>query len=332
MSQTVETSQVGKREALLDFICVADVKDKPLLAMIPKEKKARNMLMSWQADKYSAPNTGGVADGVDVENFEDGAADRALIQNYQQKFRRSTMVGDLAENVSEVAGAPEGELARALDKKTEELSRDIEAALCSDNDANLETGKANPYKTRGLGAWIKATAGTPVPVPAAYLTPAASIDSTAMASFTESLFKGVLGSMFIQYGKRQDLTLVAGTDLKTQISTFTQVASGTNAYGSIRTFNQDLDSQKITSNITIYEGDFNTVHIVPSLLLANGTSNASTRRGYLLAWDFLGLAWNRSPRVKQLPDLGGGPRGYIDAILGLVYKNPLIGGKFAATS
>jgi hypothetical protein len=334
MSQLVEINQEGRREDLADFISTADVKERPLLAMIPKGKELTNMLMEWQADKYDTPNLDGIADGVDVGEFENAAKDRSRIKNYCQKVRRTAMVGDIAENVSNVAGAKSGEMARSVMKKTEELSRDIEAILGSDNDAQEEVSKMVPYKTRGLGSWIKASAGSVLAVPAAYLTPSASINSTAMASLEETAhFRPVLKSVFEQRGKSQNLTLVCGTALKEAITNFTQFRGGsTNTYGTIRTYNDKLDGKKITNSITAYEGDFNTVVIVPSLLLAQGTSNAPTRRGYLLDFEFLQLRWNRMPRVKPLPDQGGGPRALVDAIFGLCYKNPLIGGKFAATS
>lgn len=337
MAQIVEPSQVGKREMLFDLISLDDFKEKPLLAMIPKEQKLTNMRMDWQADIYDVPVTGGVADGVPVKNIENAAKDRAKLSAYAQKFRRTAGVGTTAEEISKVAGASEGEMARAIDKKLEEISRDIEVALGSDNDTQLEESEGKPYQLRGLGSYISASAQSTLPVPAAFLTPSASIDTTATASLTESTFKGVLESCFTQYGKSQDLTLVCGTALKRAITGFTQVASSTtNTQVSIRTFNQNLAEKKITANILIYEGDFNNVQLHTSLLLANtGTrtpSNAGKARGYLLALDRLALSWGWQPRVTPLANDGSGPRAMIEAVLGLVHKNPLIGGKFAATS
>jgi hypothetical protein len=331
MPGTVEISQVGKREDLADWISIADRKDCPLLGMIPMGKKPTNMLMSWQADDYESPSTGGVADGEDATQFENAARKRAILQNYCQQWRRTAKVGNIAEDVSNVAGAKAGEMARSLEKKDEEIKRDIEATLGSDNEAQLEESSEKPYKTRGIGKWLQATAQSVLPVNSTYLTPSASIDTTAMASLTEALFKGVLTSIYTEYGKAMDLDLVCGTALKTTVTGFTQTSSGsTNTQTS--TFNQDLASHTIISNVKFYEGDFNNVRLHTSLLLANGTSNAPTRRGYVLSPEFIELRWNTKPIVEKLPNLGGGPRAQIRAIAGLVYKNPKVGGKFAATS
>lgn len=322
---------------LFDLISLDDFKEKPLLAMIPKEQNLTNMTMQWQADLYATPATTGTADGVPVKNIESAAENRAKLQNYAQKFRRTAGVGTIAEEISKVAGASEGEMARSISKKFEEISRDIESVLGSDNTAQLEESEAKPYQTRGLGDWFNSTAQTVLPVPASFLTPSGSINSTATASLTEALFKGVLESVFTYYGKSQDLDLICGTALKKAVTGFTQTSSGsTNTQVAIRSFNQDMAEKKITANVIVYEGDFNNVRLHTSLLLAQtGTStpsNAGKARGYVIPFDRLALSWGWQPKVTPLAADGSGPRAMIEAVVGLVHKNPLIGGKFAATS
>ena len=46
----------------------------------------------------------------------------------------------------------------------------------------------------------------------------------------------------------------------------------------------------------------------------------------------LELRYQQDVKFEPLPDLGGGPRGVLSAILGLCVKNPLGLAKFAATS
>ena len=209
--------------------------------------------------------------------------------------------------------------------------------LGSDNDCQLEESEDKPYQLRGLGQWLISTAQTVLPYSTNYATPTASITTTATASLAEEGdLKPLLESVFTQYGKSQDLTLVCGTKLKRAFTRFTQVTSTTASAIAIRTFNQDISEKKVTSNVMIYEGDFNNVQLHTSLLLANtGTrapSAAGQARGYVLALDRLALSWGWQPRVTPLAADGSGPRAMIEAVLGLVHKNPLIGGKFAATS
>jgi hypothetical protein len=332
MAGTMEKDQVGKREWLVDLISIADVKEKPLLAMVPKGDDIQNTLAQWQVDSYETPNTAGVVDGKDVDNFEDAARNRQMLKVYCQTVRRTAKVTRLADKVSRIAGASKGELARAVDKKLEEIGRDIEATLCSDNDTQADDGSA-PYKTRGLGSWISSSAQSTLPVPAAFRTPSASIDTTAMASLTEDILRTVAKSVYEQRGKSQSLTLLCGTDLKNTISGFTAYkGSSTNTYAAIRTYNRSIEDNKLTNVVSVYEGDFNVITMIPSLLLASGTSNAPTRRGYLLDLEMLELCWANKPAVEKLPDLGGGPRRMIEGTFMLKVTNPLSLGKFAATS
>ena len=327
MAQLIEINQVGKREDLRDIISLADVRNRPFMAMAPKIAGARNMLVEWQVDKYDSPvTTNKVADGVDVTSFENKAKNRFRLGNYSQKFRKSWMVGDEAENVSDVAGvSSEAEL--ALDKCIEEIGRDIEYTLCSNNGAVLETGESTPYQMRALGKWLvdagntgSIGADTVLPFSSSgYLIPTASCD----ASFsTEAELATLLASIYTQWGKGGvSLTAIVGPTLKKTISGFTQYSgSTTTANTSIRSFNASLDGKKITSNITRYEGDFNSVDLVPSLLLP------SASYGYFIPWDYVAISFNRQARSNPLPDMGGGPRGYVDAILTLVVKNPTVFG------
>jgi hypothetical protein len=338
MAQLVEINQVGKREDLRDFISLIDMKDKPLLAMIPKLPDQMNMLVTWQADLYSTPQTSGVADGVDVTTFENAAANRAPLQVYGQKFRRTAMVGDLAENVSHVAGAKSGELARSLDKKLEELARDIEATFCSDNGTVLETSEANPYKTRGLGLWIadgvNLAVDTVLSPPASFRTPAAQVDVTAgVTNITESgKWIPVLESLFKQYGKSDNLVALCGTGFKKQVTSFTATQFGsTNTSQALRMYSAPLTASGTTviNNVTSYAGDFNTVDLHPSLLLkVNTAASPNTPPGnpdrcYIFPPAAIGMAYNRPPTVTKLPNLGGGPRAMVEAIACLIVRNPL---------
>ena len=339
MASLIEINQVGKREDLADFISLVDMKEKPLLAMIPKGKAIENMYMRWQADRYEAPDLTGIADGVDVAAFENGAKNRVELSNYCQKRRRAAFVGDLAENVSDIAGSAKGELARATTKKLEELSRDIESVLCSDQDARLETSEASPYLSRGLGSWISNTAQTVLPVPSDFRTPANSINTTATASLRETDLRTLLKTVYSQTGRSRNLVLLCGPALREAVTNFTASrvstgeTAGANTFATTRTYNSDLNKKKMVTSVTVYEGDFNTVELYTSLFLAQDQVAAvQAARGYVIDPEMLELRWNRLPRVMPLVDAGGGPRNLVDAVFGLVVKNPLGLGKFSATT
>ena len=70
-----------------------------------------------------------------------------------------------------------------------------------------------------------------------------------------------------------------------------------------------------------------------SLTIGKGVEQLSeAASAYLIDWDQFELRYNRMPGYQENPNLGGGPRGYIDAVCGLVVYNPLGLGKIAPTA
>jgi hypothetical protein len=326
MAALFERSQVGKREDLADYITLVDAKDTPVTSMIPKGNKPGNTLLQWQADNMPTPSTDGSVDGVDVSSYENLNSGRAILTNYIQVFQRAIRVSPLSVDVSIVAGLRD-ELAGMVAKSIKVLKRDMEATICSDNAAVVDNGTA-AYKTKALGVWIANAAGTVAPIPTAYLTPTASINTTATASFAESDAQGVLTSIYNQTGQMKTYDTVVGPTLKRAFSNllFTANASAsTNTFASIRTLSRDAFSDTISSSVDMFEGDFGSLRLHPTLF------NANAFRGYVLDMDLLELRYTNLPQVTELPDAGGGPARLIKAVAGLVCKSPLGLGKFAAT-
>lgn len=333
MAELLITNQVGAREDLADLIAVADQKSTPLLSMARKGKDPISPLFSWLTDNLSDPKLDGVLSNQDATTFADPAAGRARLYGRIQKTWRLPKVDDIAENVSDVAGiGRKREMARAVTKSLQECARDIEAIFCSDAESQEQSG-ANPYKTRGLGKWIDSSAQSDLPVPAAYRTPASSISTTATNSITDGTIQALLQSIYEQTGKSKSYTLLCGPTLKRRFTGFQQVAFGSsNPGGNIRVFNGDLADNKYEAKVDIFIGDFGELVLTPSLFLAKDASAAAQlRRGYILDMDMLHVRYHRRPRYQPLDDAGGGPRGIVDAIVGLQVDNPLAFGKIAST-
>jgi hypothetical protein len=332
MPQTFERNQTGKREDLLDNIYNVDAKKTPLLSMIPKGKDLVNTTRRWQADAYAAPQTDGVIDGADVSEYEDAAANREELEGRVQKLWRTPKTSDMTR-ITDVAGQGKAqEFAKAIVKKTAELKRDVECVLGSDNESADDTGSA-PYKTRGLGKWIQSTAQTHEPVPSAFRTPSASIDTTALALVTPALVNTVMQSQADQTGSEMTYALVCGTSLKKTFTNMVGYVATVSNYTAITRTERGTETAW-TNNIQSFTGDFGTYDLILSRWLNynNTTKVADARRGYALDSDMLSLDFNQPWRFKELQDLGGGRRGLIDVIMMLCVKNPLGLAKFAATA
>lgn len=332
-----EKNQIGKREDLADYITRVDAKSKPYLAMVPKGPAISNMLNEFLCDDFEDPSDDAVEGGADVDNFDNAVPNRARIQTYAMKARESAMVDDLAENVSEVAGLSKGELAEAVMKKLEKLSRSIEAFLCGDQDHQAGASGV-PYKIRGLGKWIALASSQSAPtVNTNYQTLAAQLDTTAMASITESLVQDIMESVYGVTGQQMKGILLCGPKLKRRFSTFTQVAASANVAQSVVRYYSTQFNHVIDNVVDQFNGDFGTIDLHLTLWNAHanfgGSAAANLRRGYLIPdMNLLELNYKRKPRVKQLEDRGGGPRFLCDAIFGSKCKNPKPFAKFAGTS
>jgi hypothetical protein len=49
---------------------------------------------------------------------------------------------------------------------------------------------------------------------------------------------------------------------------------------------------------------------------------ATATKGYVIPMDMVEVRYAKLPQVKDLPDAGGGPARLVEAIAGLVVKNP----------
>jgi len=336
MSQgTVFPNFSGLREDLADVISIVDNKNTPVTSTARKGADITNPgVFSWQADEYKDPSFDGVLTNADVSTFDDASSSRALLSGRAMKFRRSIKVDDYTQ-ISDIAGIGKNKaFAHSVSKSLVELKRDIESAVCSDRDSQ-EQASTNPYRTRGLGSWINASAQTDLPVAAAFRTPSGSINTTATASLTESEVQAVLQSMYTVTGTMSSMMLVCGPELKRAFTNFTRFAGGTdNKAGlSVRTFTQSAESKKIVASIDSFHGDFGVLDIVPSLFLAKDQASAvQLARGYVMSPEMIELRYGRRPRFQELEDMGGGKRALVDAIAALVCMNPKGLAKFAATS
>jgi len=308
-------SAVGNREDLSDVLTILAPEESPITSLCGKGT-ATSTFHEWTVDELASPNADGIPEGSDVTSFTDKFAGRARLGNYIQKFRRDYLVSDLQNAVSSVGPA---NVAQAKSKAMRELKRDIEFAICSNNDRQAEDG-VNPYKLRGLGDWIDAAG--PSDVPAAYRTPSASIESSSLG---ESDLNDILGSIFTETGEMGSLTAVCNVALRKVIANFTRSEGTTTA--TPYQINEEAGSKKITLSVSLFDSDFGVVKIVNANPVC--MPGASTNEGYILDPKYIGIGTLIPMGSTDLENQGGGERGYVDCALTLACKSPLAHGKVA---
>jgi hypothetical protein len=335
MAQATSYNTVGNRENLTDILTIVDPEKTPKLSSFSKRQGQSNIFQEWQFDKLSAVRISGVPEGQDIQAFKNQVQDRARVGNYTQIFQEPWAVSRL-QAASNPAGVS-SEVANSKDKAIRNVKRYIEAAIGSDNEMQADTGSVG-YKFRALGKWAQSTAQAVNPVPAAYLTPSAAIDTTATASLAESNFNDVFQAVYQAGGDEVTGTLYAGPALKRAISGF-QRATGSSGTTKTYQVTQDATEKRITLAVSFYDGDFHTVAIVPDLF--NGvldgadpsvTTSQQKARGYFIPSGVAWLSYMIGLESSELEDQGGGRRGFVEAALTLGIKSPRAIGKFAATS
>jgi hypothetical protein len=292
------------------------------------------MQFSWQVDNYGAPVLAGVVDGTDVTvaSASNPVVNRTRLNNYGQAFRRDLRIGFIAET-QEVAGVSD-ELANGIAKKLVEIKRDMESTFMCTNQAAQADNGTNPYLTGSMGNWLNSTNASNIGACASgspFLPASGAVDTTASASFTEATAQNVLTAIYSATGTFRDYDCILGTTLKRAFTNLTasgvtQVVNANSiAATSVRTFNQDLSSDTFKASIDIFEGDFGRLILHPSTFVGgkNSTSlSAQAYKGYVIPMDMVEVRYAKLPQVKNLPDAGGGPARLVEAIAGLVVKNP----------
>ncbi len=329
-------STSSAREDLADYIAIVDAKSTPFVSQAPKGRDIGNMQFSWQVDNYAPPALGGVIDGTDVTvaSAANPVVNRTRLNNYGQAFRRDLRIGFIAET-QEVAGVTD-ELANGIAKKLVEIKRDMESTfMCTNQAAQADNGTSTAYRTGSMGNWLNSTNAANIGACASgspFLPASGAVDTTAAASFVEATAQNVLTAIYSATGTFRDYDCILGSTLKRAFTNLT--ASGSVvvttpntgvAATSVRTFNQDLSNDTFKASIDLFEGDFGRLVLHPTQFIGStpGTTlTATPTKGYVIPMDMVEVRYAKLPQVKDLPDAGGGPARLVEAIAGLVCKNP----------
>ncbi len=353
-------------EDLSDLLAVVDAKSTPVTSMIPKGRAAGATTFHWQADGHVANSKAGVIDGTDVtttitdSGLTDTSAQRKVLKNNVQIFRRAGRVSLLAENVANSAGV-RSELAHMVSRLILTQKRDIESTVSSKNDAQ-DGDASNAFQTKALQSWLSTTGQTkvvngadtnaacPCAVHSDYQVRTGATSSTTKAAFTADAVQDVLETIYGQTGVVRDYDLICDPQVKRAFTGFAETSvdesddSATHPATRIRTLNKEQSDRSFVSTIDVFTGDFGTLRLHVSNFLEKSnivdTTSGSTTEdldnsagyGMILPMDMLELKYNMTTNVKPMTNNGGGEGRIITTIAGLCHKNPLSSGQIAFTA
>lgn len=327
MAQQTEYNTINNRLDKLDILTLCDPAETPVFSSTSKYRKVRSDIFEYHADSLDGIKLSTIADGRDVESFDNKAKNRTVIQQRTQIQNRTWKVSRGQEKDSDPAGVKD-EVGRARMLASIELKRDIEAAICSDQEAEWVDEKTGNHM-RGLGKFLDETNAN---IPANARMPAAS--KAVTDNLTESAFRAVLQSAYEGTGNANaKYRLFAGPALQNKITGFSRTSSETN---NILQAQMAAGSREITCSVKIYNSDWGVVAVVPDLFLGYtdgaSISDATRARGYLVDMQHLALSLNQDIWNEDYPDLGGGKRGAVWAKYTLINKCPKAMAKFVKAS
>lgn len=337
MSALVERSAVAKVQDLSDHFDNAKSFAFPFMSRVPKGSAPKQSYLIYAVEKYDAASTGGVVDEAEPGTFENPSAGDAELYARIQIWEKPVQIGSLATTTTEQAGlTPRNIVAKKVAKKLIELKRNCEVTLLSDNESQVEADANTPNLTRGLGKWAQATAQTHYPVDAAYLTPAASIDTTAIASIDDSTVTGVMQSQFDNCGnEHEENVLFAGSTLKRAFDRLTFSTRDVTNRTMVRRFNTDVSNVVNLGSTKVLETGFGDIEIQLSQHInASGdpTTATSKRLGVGGPIDNLEVRWSDSPNMIPLAKTSRSTKFLVTATGALAVYNPLKLIKFAPSA
>ena len=336
----------------------------PYNAMSRKGRRVFNSKPEWPFQSEPASDTTPLADATDVAEaeFADYESLFGMLQGRAVWKRRAFAIGKKAQLMTQQYGGIKDKFKQYGIISMKALNRDMETINLGSQDSWTETvsGQARE-QSRGIYRWLGGTATpTDLSIPSAARTPSGSRISTrtTASAVLESDIRDVMKSIAdTTLNESGDYVLFANTSLKQAFSNYANYQSNsTNTVMPLRRFNTDASKKTIMLDVTAYESDFGKLKIHPHFYLPNGSSSYATVYaatsdnglgraaadqkmdaalaasltvyGYLLNMDYTEINMVQAPMMGTLPEQGGGPRGYVDAIWVHSLLNPQAHGMF----
>jgi hypothetical protein len=346
------------REDVADMIYVADVKEKPFIAMVKKGPAPKNLsLFEYGVKSRGARKHGGVPNRKDVNAF-DTQIPPDWLQARSEVWRRAPQVGfiDVIESSRGAIAGVEDIWADAKADQLEEIGRDMETEFLSNQDSRADDG-VNGLWTRGMGRWLhnpaatngdtltlsteSAALGQPtsgfaeLAIPSAYRTPANQIYDGVIGDgvstgLTEQVVKDLIGAKWGNTGASSELHGFVTQIIKDRFGFFADYEKNVaGATPMVQITSGRIDGNTLMGRtVDIYKSEWGTyiLHPEPTSFMPTAYT------GYLLDMKQVQIRRTTAVNEKDLPDLGGGPRELIQAIDALQGGDPRAHVKFNATA
>ncbi|SVE16564.1 uncharacterized protein METZ01_LOCUS469418, partial [marine metagenome] len=180
-----EKDATSKPDSIADLIAVVESDKTPFTSMLPKRKKASQVVHQWQCKKFPDIGFNGVLDGKDATSFNSNQGEELF--GVSQKVWYNVGVSDFMEEV-DVAGVKGSHFNSQISEGIKVLARTIEKRALSNEDNSRDDGVATANETRGVFKWSDSSFGS-YAVPGNFQTPTGNKYAGAIADFWEDDFR-----------------------------------------------------------------------------------------------------------------------------------------------
>jgi len=293
---------VGQREDLTDVIYNISPTETPFMSSIGKTK-ATAVYHEWQTDSLAAATTNNAAvEGADASDATLSPTTR--LGNYTQILQKTIKVSGTLDTVNK-AGR-KSEKAYQLAKASQELKRDLETILLSNQGRDTGSTNSSARKMGSLLSWIKTNSsvqtngGDPTTIGVSART-----DGNTR-TFTETLLKEVVAEVFTSGGSPK--ILMVGALGKQKVSSFSGLAATRyNIAGSAA-------PATIVGAADVYVSDFGNMSVVPNRFMR-------TRDALILDPEYAALAYLRPFQTNELAKAGDADKTQVLVEVTLEVKN-----------
>ena len=284
---------IGNREDLTDIITDISPTETPMLSSFGKTM-AKGTYHEWQKDTLADAASNAIVEGADED--ADAVVPTTREGNYTQILRNSWKITDTQQAVDS-AGRP-NEYNYQMAKSMKELARDIEYALVNATAASGASGTARTMK--GVLAYITTNVNT-------------GASAVTTEDLSETVYNDMLQTIF-NSGGNPDTTYANGWQ-KRKISAFS-TSNARNISG---------EDKRLVNSVDVYESDFGLQRIILDRYMTSSIVAC-------LQNDLWRVASLRGVAHKELPDLGGGPKGQLETELTLESLNEAGSGKITEST
>ena len=295
---------IGQREDLTDVIYDISPTETPFMSSIGKSK-ATAVYHEWQTDSLAAATTNNAAvEGADASDATLSPTTR--LGNYTQILQKTIKVSGTLDAVNK-AGR-KSEKAYQLAKASQELKRDLETILLSNQGRAVGTTNSTARKMGSLLSWIKTNSsvqtngGDPTTIGVSTRT-----DGNTR-TFTEALLKTVVAEVFDSGGSPK--ILMVGSLGKQKVSSFT----GLSAYRYNVNAGGGGAQATIVAAADVYLSDYGSMSVVPNRFMR-------TRDALVLDPEYAALAYLRPFQTIELAKAGDADKTQVLVEVTLEVKN-----------